>query len=137
MPDPRITFEEHALNSVGTFRFYDDRVEHDWKELANSGREIYPASHIPGMISEQTTFAYGIGRTLGRFALFLIAGLVLHLGFERPALHYTGFVLYGCAGLSAIWAVMGMKKNTWLYVKKLDGTTLFLVREKGLRGIGR
>lgn len=137
MTEPRITFEEHGLNSVSVFRLYDDRIEHDWKELPNRGHEVYPAEHIAGRISEQTTFAYGISRPLGRSALSLIVGLVLHFGYEHPALHCTGFVLYGFSGLSALFAILGMKKDTWLYVKKPDGSTLFLVREKGLRGISR
>ena len=137
MSQPRITFEEYSLNYWGTFRFFDDRIEHDWKGLLRSGSEIYPVSRIAGQLGEETTFAYGLGRTLTRLAVFLIAGLTLHLGFDRPTLHYVGFILYGFAGMTAVLAVIEMKRDTWLYVKQHDGSTLFSVREKGLKGISR
>jgi hypothetical protein len=75
MSQPRITFEEYSLNYWGTFRFFDDRIEHDWKGLLRSGREIYPISRLSGQLGEETTFAYGLSRTLTRLAIFLIAGL--------------------------------------------------------------
>jgi hypothetical protein len=137
MPEPRITFEERGLNSVATYRFYDDRIEHDWKELANSGREIYPASQIAGRISETTTIAYGVSRPLGRCAIYLIVGLVLHFGFDSPVLRWASYALYALAGISAVFVILGLKKDTWLYVKKPDGNALFSVREKGLCGITR
>jgi hypothetical protein len=137
MSQPRITFEEYGFNTWSTFRFFDDRIEHDWKGLVRSGREIYPISRISEQLGEETTLAYGLGWTLRRLAIFLIAGLTLHLGFDRPTLHYVGFVLYGFAGMTAILAIMEMKKDTWLYVKQHDGSTLFSVREKGLKGIRR
>jgi hypothetical protein len=137
MTKPRIEFQEYGLNSVATFRFYEDRIEHDWKELTSRGHDVYPTSNILGEISELTTFAYGVGQALKRFALFITAGLVLHLGFDRPALHYVGFAFYVMTACAGVLAIMRTKKDTWLYVKKLDGSTLFQVREKGLRGINR
>jgi hypothetical protein len=137
MIEPRITFKEYSLNYWGTFRFFDDRIELEWKSVFRSGRYSYPTSRLSEMIGEETTFAYGLGDTLKRFAIFLVTGLILHLGFDHPALHYVGFVLYGFAGMTSVLAIIQMKKDTWLYVKQHDGDVLFSVREKGLEGISR
>jgi len=137
MSTPFVTFEEFGNNSRNTYRFFDDRIERDWKVIVRRGKEVYPTSGIAGYLTEQTTFAYGLSRTLRSLAVYVIGGLVLHLGFEQQVLNRIGFVLYGFAALAIVLAVMKMKKDTWLYVKRVDGSTLFCVREKGLKGISR
>ncbi len=137
MNEPFVTFQEFSYNSQNTYRFFDDRIERDWKVIIRSGREVYPISNISGQFAEQTTFAYGLKTTLRSLAVYLILGLVLHLGFDQWILNRIGFVLYGFAMLSAVLALMKVKKDTWLYVKQLDGSTLFCIREGGLKGITR
>jgi hypothetical protein len=137
MSEPFITFQEFSENSRNTYRFFDDRIERDWKVIVRSGKEIYPTSNISGRFAEQTTFAHGLKGTLQSLAVYLILGLVLHLGFDQWILNRIGFVLYGFAALSVVLALMKMKKDTWLYVKQLDGSTLFCIRENGLKGITR
>ena len=137
MSEPFITFQEFSYNSRNTYRFFDDRIERDWKVIIRSGKEVYPTSRIAGRLAEQTTFAYGLKGTLQSLAIYLMVGLVLHLGFEQALLNRVGYVLYGFAGLSVVLALMKMKKDTWLYVKQLDGSTLFCIREGGLKGISR
>jgi hypothetical protein len=135
--EPRITFEEFGDNSRNTYRFFDDRIERDWKVIIRIGREVYPISGISAHLAEQTTFAYGLSRTLRSLAVYLIGGLVLHLGFDHLILNRIGYGLYVFAALSVILALMKMKKDVWLYVKRVDGSTIFCIREKGLKGISR
>jgi hypothetical protein len=59
------------------------------------------------------------------------------LGFAHPALHVIGFIFYGCAAVMLLWLVMHLRRETWLYVKKHDDTTILSFREKGLKGVDR
>jgi hypothetical protein len=137
MSEPRVTFEEFSYNTRNTYRFYEDRIERDWKVIIRSGKEVYPTSRIASHLAEQTTFAYGLKSTLQSFGIYLIIGAILHLGFDHTVLNRIGFVLYGFAMLAGFLVLMKLKKDTWLYVKQVDGSTLFCVREKGLKGISR
>ena len=137
MSNPRVTFEEHDLYGHKVFRFFDDRIELEWQECSNTGREVYHDLDLAEGLEEQTTFAYDARRTLVKFALFLVAGLTLHLGFSHPILHWVAFGLYALSLLAAILLLLKIRKDTWLYVYKADGSLLFCFREAGLRGINR
>lgn len=68
-------------------------------------------------------------------ATYIVLALVFRLGFTNVILNRVGLLFCVLAGLSTILAVMKLKKDTWLYVKKIDGSTLFGVREKGVKSI--
>jgi hypothetical protein len=136
MTAPRFTFQEAGYSCWNTYRFYDDRIERDWWTVSlRRGKETYPVGSISGQISEQTTFAYGLKGTLKSLATYIVLALVFRLGFTNVILNRVGLLFCVLAGLSTILAVMKLKKDTWLYVKKIDGSTLFGVREKGVKSI--
>jgi hypothetical protein len=137
MSEPRVSFQHRSWYSNDVYRFYEDRIERDWTDSFRSGTEVYPTSGIAARLGEQSTFAYGIELPLRRMAIFLLGGLVFHLGYDHPVLNWVAYLLYSFAGLAAIVAITKLRKDRWLYVKHLDGRTLFSVREQGLRNISR
>lgn len=137
MSTPHFSFEGRSMERQETYRFYDDRIEMDWIVAFRRGKEIYPVDGISGLISEQTTIAYGMGKVLRRAAVSLLVALILREGFSSLLLNRIGILFFAGAGLFAIGAVTKLKRETWMYVKKTNGGTLLTIRETGLKGVSR
>jgi len=137
MNNPRVTFSDVDLRYRNTYRFYDDRIECDWDTAFQKGKMVYPVADISGRFGETTTFAYGLKPILRTLCIFLMLGLVFHLGFSQPLLTRIGFLFYALSGVGVVLAITKLKKDRWIYVLRDDGHHLFVVREKGLKGLSR
>ncbi len=137
MSEPRVTFQNVTERYTDTFRFFDDRIERDWKVIVRKGRVTYPVKGIDARIAEQTAFAHGFGTALRYLAAYAIAGIVLEVGFAHPVLKVIGLGLFVVALITGVLAVYRLRTDTWLYVRYTNGGTLFSVRVKGLKGITR
>jgi len=135
MNEPRVVFGDGGFRYQSTFRFYDDRIECDWRTAWQSGKKIYPVSDISGRIGETMTFGFGLKPVLRTTGFFLLVAVVLHLGFNQPFLNRIGYLFYFLGAVGAVISVVHLKKDRWLYVLRNDGRDLFGVREKGLKDI--
>ncbi len=137
MEQPRYTFEEAGSRGWNVYRFFDDRIEMEWREPFKKGMLELPSESVSGKTYEQTTFGFGARRHAISFAIYSLIGLVLLLGLGHPILQVVGWVSIASAVISLGFLISKLKSENWISVQRPDGSSLFGVRERGLKGTSR